>query len=84
METRDVNAKELVEYIVRSLVDTPDKVAVEVVEGAGSTVLELKVVDQDFGKVIGKHGRIAQAIRTILTAATTRSGRRVILDILDR
>ena len=58
--------KELVEFVVKSLVDAPDEVSVNVIEGEKSTILELKVAQEDVGKVIGKQGRIAKAIRTIL------------------
>jgi hypothetical protein len=75
--------KELVTYIAKSLVDDPDGVNVNMVEGEKSTILELKVSDGDIGKVIGKHGRIAKAIRTILSASSTKSGKRVVLEILD-
>ncbi len=75
--------KDLVEYIVKSLVDFPDDVAVNVVEGEKSTILELKVATEDIGKVIGKQGRIAKAIRTILSATATKSGKRAVLEILD-
>ncbi len=75
--------KELVEYIAKSLVDEPDSVKVNVIEGEKSTILELKVSDGDIGKVIGKHGRIAKAVRTILSASATKSGKRVVLEILD-
>ncbi len=75
--------KELVEYIARSLVDVPDEVEVEMIEGEKSTILELKVAEDDIGKVIGKHGRIAKAVRTILSAASSRSGKRFVLEILD-
>ncbi len=75
--------KELVEYIAKSLVDDPSGVEVNVVEGEKSTILELKVSDDDIGKVIGKHGRIAKAIRTILSASSTKLGKRVVLEILD-
>jgi predicted RNA-binding protein YlqC (UPF0109 family) len=75
--------KDLVEYIAKTLVDDPGAVAVNVIEGEKSTILELKVADADIGKVIGKHGRIAKAIRTLLSAASTRSGKRVVLEILD-
>jgi len=75
--------KELVEYIAKTLVDEPAGVEVNRVEGEKSTILELKVSESDIGKVIGKHGRIAKAIRTILGAAFTRSGKRVVLEILD-
>ena len=75
--------KDLVEYIARTLVDDPAGVIVNVIEGEKSTILELKVADSDIGKVIGKHGRIAKAIRTLLSAASTKSGKRVVLEILD-
>lgn len=75
--------KDLVEYIAKSLVDDPDGVMVNVVEGEKSTILELKVSDEDIGKVIGKNGRIAKAIRIILSAASTKTGKRVVLEILD-
>jgi predicted RNA-binding protein YlqC (UPF0109 family) len=75
--------KDLVEYIVKSLVDDPSQVQLNVVEGEKSTILELRVSPEDIGKVIGKHGRIAKAIRTVLQAATARSGKHTVLEILD-
>ena len=75
--------KDLVEYIAKSLVDDPGGVMVNIIEGEKSTILELKVSEGDIGKVIGKHGRIAKAIRTILSASATRTGKRVVLEILD-
>ncbi|MDR1956600.1 MAG: KH domain-containing protein [Treponema sp.] len=75
--------KELVEYIVKSLVDDPASVVVNVVEGEKSTILELRVAPDDIGKVIGKHGRIAKSIRTILQAANAKGGRHTVLEILD-
>ncbi|MBO4424254.1 MAG: KH domain-containing protein [Spirochaetales bacterium] len=75
--------KELVEYIVRSLVDQPESVEVNVVEGEKSTILELRVSPDDIGKVIGKQGRIAKALRTILSATATKSGKHASLEILD-
>ncbi|AEV28353.1 putative RNA-binding protein (contains KH domain) [Sphaerochaeta pleomorpha str. Grapes] len=75
--------KDLVEYIVKSLVDIPDEVSINVIEGEKSTILELKVASDDVGKVIGKQGRIAKAIRTILSASATKSGKRAVLEILD-
>ena len=75
--------RDLVEYIVKSLVDEPDAVEIKVIEGEKSTILELKVADADIGKVIGKSGRIARAIRTILSACATAQTKRVILEILD-
>lgn len=75
--------KDLVEYIAKSLVDNPGSVAVNVIEGEKSTILELKVDPEDIGKVIGKSGRIARAIRTILSAASAKTDKRVVLEILD-
>ncbi|MGP1507756.1 MAG: KH domain-containing protein [Sphaerochaeta sp.] len=75
--------KELVEYIVKSLVDQPELVEVNVVEGEKSTILELRVSPDDIGKVIGKQGRIAKALRTILSATATKSGKHASLEILD-
>ena len=75
--------KELVEYIVRSLVDHPEDVEVNVVEGEKSTILELRVSQEDLGKVIGKQGRIAKALRTILSATATKTGKHASLEILD-
>lgn len=75
--------KELVEYVARALVDVPDEVRVNMIEGEKSTILELKVSPDDIGKVIGKHGRIAKAIRTILSATATKTNKRVVLEILD-
>jgi predicted RNA-binding protein YlqC (UPF0109 family) len=75
--------RDLVEYIVKSLVDNPDAVNIKVIEGEKSTILELRVAESDVGKVIGKNGRIARAIRTILSAAASSQSKRVILEILD-
>ncbi|MCY4485012.1 MAG: KH domain-containing protein [Spirochaetaceae bacterium] len=75
--------KELVEFIARALVDEPDEVEVSMIEGEKSTILELRVGADDLGKVIGKHGRIAKSIRTILGASATKTGKRVVLEILD-
>ena len=75
--------RELVEYIAKALVDEPDGVEVNMIEGEKSTILELKVAPDDVGKVIGKHGRIAKAVRTVLAAVSTRTGKRVVLEILD-
>lgn len=75
--------KELVEFLVKSLVDEPDQVEVTIVEGAKSTILELRVAENDIGKVIGKQGRIAKAIRTILAASSAKSGKHAVLEILD-
>ncbi|MCX8028682.1 MAG: KH domain-containing protein [Brevinematales bacterium] len=75
--------KDLVEQIVKSLVDYPEDISLKVVEGEKSTILELKVKSEDIGKIIGKKGRIAKAIRTIVSAVAVKNGRRVILEILD-
>ncbi|TVQ57476.1 MAG: KH domain-containing protein [Phycisphaerales bacterium] len=75
--------RELVSYVAKALVDEPNQVEVSVIEGEKSTIIELKVSPDDVGKVIGKHGRIAKAMRTILSAAGTRSGKRMVLEILD-
>ena len=75
--------KDLIEYIAKSLVDDPSAVSIAVVEGEKSTILELRVAAGDIGKVIGKHGRIAKAMRTVLQAATAKSGRHTVLEILD-
>jgi len=75
--------KELIEYIAKSLVDNPDDVTVKEVEGEKTTVYELRVGPGDLGKVIGKHGRTARSIRTLLNAAATKSGRRAVLEILE-
>ena len=75
--------RDLVEYIAKSLVDDPNGVIVNIIEGEKSTIVELKVSEDHIAKVIGKHGRIAKAIRTILSAAATKTGKRIVLEILD-
>jgi predicted RNA-binding protein YlqC (UPF0109 family) len=75
--------KDLIEYIAKSLVDDPSQVSVNVVEGEKSTILELRVAEDDIGKVIGKHGRIAKAMRTVLMAAAAKTGKHTVLEILD-
>lgn len=75
--------KELVEFIARSLVDDAAAVKVDEVDQDRATVLELQVAPDDLGKVIGRQGRTARAIRTVLSAASAKSGRRYSLDILD-
>lgn len=74
--------KELVEVIAKALVDDPDAVIVKEVEGEGSTVIELKVAAEDMGKIIGKQGRIAKAIRTVVKAASTKTGKHIVVEIL--
>ena len=73
--------KELVEFVVKSLVDVPEEVSVNVIEGEKSTILELKVAQEDVGKVIGKQGRIAKAIRVVMRAAAVREGVKVMVEI---
>jgi len=75
--------KELIEMIAKALVDSPDQVSVNAIDGEQSTVLELKVAQTDLGKVIGKQGRTARAIRTILGAAGMKLRRRFTLEILE-
>jgi predicted RNA-binding protein YlqC (UPF0109 family) len=75
--------KELLELIAKSLVDQPEDVAVAEIEGEQTTVLELKVAQEDLGKVIGKQGRTARSIRTILAAAGMKLRKRVVLEILE-
>ena len=75
--------KELVEYIAKSLVDQPDAVKVMEVEGERTSVIELSVAKEDMGKVIGKQGRTAIAIRTLLSAASMKQKRRTILEIIE-
>jgi uncharacterized protein len=82
-ESDGVPMKELVEFLAKSLVDDPDGVRVHTAERDQSTVLELEVASGDLGKVIGRQGRTARAIRTILAAAGQKSRRRYTLDILD-
>jgi uncharacterized protein len=76
--------KDLLEYLAKGLVEHPDKVRVtEVDEDDGSLVLELSVDDDDYGSVIGRGGRTAQALRTVIKAAAVKDGRRVFVDIVD-
>ncbi len=75
--------KDLVESIAKQLVDKPDKVEVKLIESEHTSVIELKVDKEDMGKVIGKEGRTAKAIRTILSAAGNKLKKRFVLEILD-
>jgi len=75
--------KELIEFIARSLVDQPDEVRVREIEGQQAIVVELRVADGDLGKVIGKQGRTARAMRAILTASGNKLKRRVVLEIVE-
>jgi len=74
--------RELVEYIARALVTKPDAVVVREVEGADATILELSVAPEDMGRVIGKQGRVANAMRTLLRVAAVRDGRQITLEIV--
>lgn len=74
--------EELVRFIARSLVDHPEAVDVKTVEGAESIILELRVAPEDMGKVIGKQGRIAKAVRSVVKAATARSEKPVFVEII--
>jgi predicted RNA-binding protein YlqC (UPF0109 family) len=79
----DGSLKEVVETVVKALVDYPDQVEVREVEGEATTVIELRVASQDLGKVIGKQGRTARAMRTILRAAGMKLKKRFVLEILE-
>jgi predicted RNA-binding protein YlqC (UPF0109 family) len=75
--------KDLVEFMARSLVDLPEKVEVNEIVGEQTTVVELKVAKEDLGKVIGKQGRTARSMRTILNAASTKLHKRSVLEIVE-
>ncbi len=75
--------REMVEQIAKAIVDHPDQVRVNEVVGEQTTVIELKVAKEDLGKIIGKGGRTAKAIRTLLTAASTKDSKRAVLEILE-
>ncbi|MCP3874080.1 MAG: KH domain-containing protein [Desulfobacteraceae bacterium] len=75
--------KELIEYIAKALVDSPDDVYVSEIVGDQTSVLELKVAKDDLGKVIGKQGRSARAMRTILSAASIKLKKRTVLEIIE-
>ena len=76
--------KDLLEYLVRALVEEPDRVTVEQFEeDDGTIVLELAVADDDYGKIIGRGGRTANALRTVVKAAAVKENRRVLVDIVD-
>jgi predicted RNA-binding protein YlqC (UPF0109 family) len=74
--------KELVEYMAKAVVDDPTQVAVREIEGATSTIFELSVAPDDMGRVIGKGGRVANAMRTLLRVAAVKEGKRVTLEII--
>jgi predicted RNA-binding protein YlqC (UPF0109 family) len=75
--------KDLVEYVARALVDNPEQVLVEAVDDDTTTTLRLRVASADLGRVIGKQGRTAKALRTLLHASAARSNRRAVLEILE-
>jgi uncharacterized protein len=75
--------KDLISYIAKALVDKPEDVLVTEIEGEQTSVIELKVAKEDLGKVIGKQGRTARAMRTILSAASTKINKRSVLEILE-
>ncbi len=75
--------REFIEYIAKSLVDRPELVVVKETEGEKTTIIELKVAKEDLGKVIGKMGRTARSMRTLLSAAATKIGKRCVLEILE-
>lgn len=78
----DETMKELLVVIAKSLVDNPDEVSVTEVEGDNAVVLELRVAESDMGKVIGKQGRIAKAIRTVMKSVATREQKKVLVEIV--
>jgi predicted RNA-binding protein YlqC (UPF0109 family) len=82
-EGRKMEMKDLIEYIAKVLVDNPDEVSVTELEGKQTSVIELRVAKEDLGKVIGKQGRTARAMRTILGAASTKLKKRSVLEILE-
>ncbi len=73
---------ELVEIIAKALVDNPDEVEVNEIEGTQSVIIELKVAEEDMGKIIGKQGRIAKAIRSVVKAAAIKENKRVVVEII--
>jgi len=75
--------KDLVEFIVKSLVDHPEEVSVSEIEGEQSVIYEVRVAQEDMGKIIGKQGRIARAIRTIVKAAGIKRGKKAAVEILE-
>jgi uncharacterized protein len=78
-----VSMKELIKFIAQALVDNPDKIDVTEVQGEQASVIELRVAKEDLGKVIGKQGKTAKAIRTILSAASAKVHKRVVLEIIE-
>jgi len=79
----EATMKDLVTFIAKALVDNPDDVSVNEIEGEQTSVIELRVAKDDLGKIIGKHGRTAQSIRTILSAASAKHKKRAVLEIVE-
>ncbi len=75
--------KDLIRFIAQELVDFPDQVSVEEIEGSQTSVIELNVAKEDLGKVIGKQGRTARAMRTLLSAASAKAKKRMVLEIIE-
>ena len=75
--------RELVEFLARALVSNPDEVRVEEIDEDGDTVLEVRVAEEDLGRVIGRNGRVANAIRAVAKAAATHEERRVMVEIIE-
>ena len=75
--------KELIEYIAKALVDLPDQVSVKELDGDGSTLYELTVAPEEIGKVIGKQGRTIKALRTVLSCASAKQNKRVMLELME-
>jgi predicted RNA-binding protein YlqC (UPF0109 family) len=75
--------KDLIEFIAKSLVDNPDQVSINEIEGEKTTILELSVAEEDLGKIIGRRGRTAKAMRTVLSAAATKVDKRAVLEIIE-
>jgi len=75
--------RDLIDFMARALVDNPEKVKVSEIEGEQTSVIELRVAKEDLGKVIGKQGRTARAMRTILSAASTKIRKRAVLEIIE-
>jgi predicted RNA-binding protein YlqC (UPF0109 family) len=79
----EATMKDLVKFIAQALVDNPDDVSVNEIEGEQTSVIELRVAKDDLGKIIGKHGRTAQSIRTILSASSAKHKKRAVLEIIE-
>jgi len=83
LETARTIMKDFLDYVVRSLVDKPEEVEIRAIDGEKATVFELRLNKSDIGKVIGKNGRTIQAIRTLLTGASAKQGRRAVVEIIE-